>query len=381
MNNSSPAQKRKKVVIVQRRMTHYRIPVFTGMKEFLSYHGIDLDVIYGDPTEAEKLKNDSGELNWGTYVPCQYYFHDKFCWQGIGHQLKNADLVIVTQEAKLLYNYLLILFPRPYHVAYWGHGKNFHAGKNDLLVENLKIWLLKKVDWWFAYTDQTLKVLIHAQYPIEKITVLNNAVDTNLLQQDLASISELERNQFKASLGLGAGPIGIMLGSLYPEKRIGFLLQSLEKIKEKIPNFQLLIVGDGPDRVIIEKAIQDKREGVYWAGARTGYDKAILLSMATVMLNPGMFGLTILDAFAAKLPLLLTEFKTSMPESAYLTPNFNCLISSDNINDYANLVVNFLSNTGLQEKLKSGCEYSSREFTVEKMINNFCGGILEALNQ
>lgn len=379
MKNLSSSSRPKKVIIVQRRMTHYRIPVFDAMRAALHNHGIELAIIYGDPTPQECLKNDTGVLSWGTHVPCRYYLGNRLCWQNPGRYLDNADLVIVTQEAKLLHNYFLQLLPTKFKLAYWGHGKNFHAHASSFVTESVKSWLLKKVDWWFAYTDQTSRVLLESGYSIDKITVLNNAIDTNSLRQEISSITLEERDQMRTSLNMGRGPVGIMLGSLYPEKRLGFLLEAFRVIRAKIPDFQLLIVGDGPDRDIVMKAIQDQNAGIYWAGARTGRDKAILLSLATVMLNPGMFGLTILDAFTARLPLLLTQYETSMPEAAYLIPGFNCLISPNTLADYAELVVDFLDNTVLQVKLASGCELSSNEYTVERMVNNFCEGIRDAL--
>jgi len=63
-----------------------------------------LVLVYGDPTEQEKKKKDSGELAWGVHVPCKYWLGGKLCWQNASAIAADADLVVVTQENKLLQN-------------------------------------------------------------------------------------------------------------------------------------------------------------------------------------------------------------------------------------------------------------------------------------
>ncbi len=90
--------KRPRVVIVQRRMTHYRVPLFDLLRNKLLQNGIDLEVVFGDPTDEEKKKNDSGTLTWGTHQSCHYFFNGLLCWQNLGIPLHCIDMVIVTQE-------------------------------------------------------------------------------------------------------------------------------------------------------------------------------------------------------------------------------------------------------------------------------------------
>jgi L-malate glycosyltransferase len=369
----------KKVVIIQRRLTHYRVPVFNQMKSILSDVGVELVIVYGDPTVSEKIKNDTGHLDWGTYVPCHYFLGGRLCWQNPGRIIESADLIVITQELKLLYNYFLQFGFHKAKIAYWGHGKNFNDKTSIALLEFIKSFILRKVDWWFAYTDQTVKVLLEAGFSIEKITTLNNAIDTKSLTDELNRISEQDKKKFKRENHIQDAPIGIAIGSLYPEKRIGFLIESLNLIRKTIPDYQLLIVGDGPDRVLIESAIKNGVSGLIWLGARTGRDKALALSISNVMLNSGSFGLTVLDSFAANIPQVFTEFKVAAPEAAYLIPNFNCLVVPDNIDSFSTAVVNLLNSSVQYEQLRSGCESSAAEYTVENMINNFCTGIRLAL--
>lgn len=371
--------KKKRVLLLQRRITHYREPVFNALRTRLAEKNIELLLVYGDPTPAEKEKNDAGYLSWGNHIACRYFLNGHLCWQNIGGYLQGADLVITAQENRLLYNFILHLKRSAMKMAYWGHGRNFQAKPKHLLSEMIKKWLIKRVDWWFAYTNESANIIARYGFPQSKTTVLNNSIDTSSLADEIKSVTHEEREAMRAQLKLTSDPVGLMLGSLYSEKRIDFLIDAAYLIHEKCPRFQLLIVGDGAEQVLIEQAIENGADWIHWAGARKGRDKAVILSMADVMLNPGVFGLSILDAFVAGLPVITTENKLSSPESAYLEPQINCILTANNLKAYADAVLSYLDDRTLQTRLREGSLFSAKKYSVENMVNQFCDGILKAL--
>ena len=46
----------RKVLIIQRRMTEYRVPMFEALRRRLEQEQISLQVVYGRPTSAEQLR-------------------------------------------------------------------------------------------------------------------------------------------------------------------------------------------------------------------------------------------------------------------------------------------------------------------------------------
>ncbi|MDR3416977.1 MAG: glycosyltransferase family 4 protein [Nevskia sp.] len=74
----------------------------------------------------------------------------------------------------------------------------------------------------------------------EKITVLRNGVDTRTFRP-------LDREAARAALGL-AGPVLISVGALIERKRHRLILEALRLL----PEFSLLIVGEGPERAALE---------------------------------------------------------------------------------------------------------------------------------
>ena len=243
-----------RVLCVQRRLTHYRVPLFEEVRTLLAADGINFELAYGQPTTAEGSKQDEGEVAWGDKVPCKYFLHDRLCWQNPGQLASRADLLIVTQENKLLYNLVAMTLRRPRRLAYWGHGRNFQSTDPHSWSEKVKQVLMRRVDWWFAYTGLSSRLVQQSGFPPARITNLQNAVEDSGFVEICDAVSDAEIAAFRARWNIGAGPIGLFVGSLYKEKRLPFLLSAAAQLAQRIPGFTLFVVGNGPQRVMIETA-------------------------------------------------------------------------------------------------------------------------------
>jgi len=370
--------KRPRVVIVQRRMTHYRVPLFDLLRTKLLQNGVDLVVVYGDPTDAEKLKNDSGFLEWGVHQPCRYFAQGLLCWQNLGEAIRGADLVIVTQENKLLYNYHLLFKKRNFKLAFWGHGANLQSPDSFGLLERWKAWTSTLVDWWFAYSGLSVRLVTQYGFSPKRISNLENAIDTKTLSANVESLNHGEVAALRKRLNLGDGPVGLYLGSLYLEKRIDFLLEAARCISEILPGFHLLIVGDGPMQSMVEKAAT-RYSWLRYSRSVYGCDKAAYLKLADLFLNPGMVGLSILDAFVAGAVLVTTDCGNHSPEIDYLVNGDNGLMTGNTIKAYEKAVVGLLQDHDRMEFMKEKSRQSVKFYSIENMANNFHEGILKAL--
>jgi len=367
------------VLIVQRRLTHYRLPLFEHLRTQLAQAGVELVLAVGEATPAELRKRDEGQLPWAQSLPTRYLLGEKLCWLDFGRQARDADLVIVPQENRLLYNLVALTVSRPRRIAFWGHGRNMQSRSPRGLRERFKRTTLTAVDWWFAYTRMTLPVLQEAGMDASRITVLDNAVDTRALAADWR-LAVAERPQLRESFGLGSSPTGVFVGSLYPDKRIPFLLAAAQAIRERVPGFQLLVVGDGPSREqVVDFATA--HPWVQWLGMRTGVDKARVLAACDVLLNPGLVGLGILDSFACEIPMFTTDCGIHSPEICYLENGINGVITPDALPDYVDAVVDACTNAASADRLGAGLRVAAERYTIENMADNFCRGILECLQQ
>lgn len=367
---------RKTVVIIQRRLTHYRTPLFTILKDILNDHDISLRLLVGEPTKQELLKRDEGVISWAEKIPTHYL--GSLCWQPYGKYISNADLVITAQENKLIYNHYLLTHKKDYRIAFWGHGANLQSTNPNGLKERYKRWTSQRVDWWFAYTDTSLSLVSVTGFPNHKITNLENAIDTTSLHYDIQNITDSELSNIRSNLGWSNGMIGIYIGSLYADKRLEFLLASAEKLHTLNPDFKLIILGDGPQSAIVEDFCQN-RSWCVWVGAQTGLEKAKYLALSDILLNPGLVGLGILDSFVAQVPMVTTDCGLHSPEIAYLKQDQNGLMTANTIEAYVEGVQKIIHDTAYRNILHQGCAESAKHYTVENMAKNFLNGILSAL--
>lgn len=376
--NHSASQAPQSVCIVQRRLTHYRAPLFEALRGLLAERNIRLELLVGQGTPAEEKKQDAGELSWAKPIPTHYLAGGRLCWQPLGSHLSDANLVIVTQENKLIRNHLLLLAPRRFKLAFWGHGANLQSDNPQGVRERFKRWTTNRVDWWFAYTQMSADLVAAAGFSGSRITVLNNAVDTSEMRRQRQSVTPEETQALRESLGFGTGPVGVFVGSLYADKRLDFLFAAAEAIRREIPDFHLLIVGEGPERDKVQ-AWCAAHPWARWVGARFGREKMVYVSVAQVMLNPGLVGLGILDAFVCGVPMLTTDCGIHSPEIAYLENGINGVMTADELNAYVWASVNLLRDAQALDALRAGCDASAQAYTVENMACRFADGVANAL--
>ena len=366
--------RRPRVVVVQRMLTHYRVPLFERMRRQLREQDIDLAIVHGRGTPAEESKRDAGHLDWATQINTRYFLNGRICWQPFGSHIANADLIIVPQENKLVYNYWLLLRRSPWKLAFWGHGRNMQSAKPEGILERVKRWSSRQVDWWFTYTELSARFVRNAGVPPDRITVLNNAIDVEQMVSWREAVTPARTNAKRQELGLTDGPIGIFVGSLYAEKRLEFLLDSACEIRNQIDNFQLVAIGDGPERGRLLAAARE-HNWIHWLGAKRDEEKVLLLSMAKLMLNPGLLGLGILDSFVCRVPIFTTDCGLHSPEIAYLENGKNGILTTNELSEYVDAVCAVLRDEKQLEMLRDGCAESSTKYTIEYMARRFCDGI------
>ena len=378
----SKVPKQFEVVIVQRHLAHYRVPLLSLLRDLLHADGVRLRLLHGDPTATEAMKRDEGYLDWAEHLETRYFLDGRLCWQPFGAQTRNADLVIVTQENRLLYNLWAMFVGRsrghPRRVAFWGHGANFQAVNPEGWREHIKRRLIRKVDWWFAYTQLSTDVVRNAGFPAERITTLENAIDTRALAEQLGAVTRAELDTARARLNLSGARVGLFLGSLYDLKRLPFLFEACERVIRQVPSFCLLVSGDGPRRPLLEEAART-RPWLRILGMQLGRDKAVVLRLAEVMLNPGLVGLGILDAFTAGVPMVTTDCRIHSPEISYLRSGENGVMAHDCVEDFSTAVVALLNNEAERRRLGANGHAAAMHYTIENMAQRFRAGILQAL--
>ena len=363
-------------------LPQYRREFYCGLREKLSAKGIELVLIYGKLTGENTHKQDEIDLDWAVHVPNKTFrfMGKELYWQPCPKVATKANLVIVEQANALLINYYLMLLRRTkgLKLAFWGHGRNMQDYPNSL-TNRFKRLFIGQCDWWFAYTNGVKEYLQSHGYPTDRITVVQNSIDTRDLIDARQTTDPLILQGLRKELSLGTGPIGIYCGGMYREKRIEFLIDACLKVRTAIPTFELLVIGGGPDAELVQRAAS-KYPWIHYIGPKFGRDRVPYFLIANIVLMPGAVGLVILDSFALEIPLVTTKYPFHGPEIDYLQNNYNGLITSNNIDDYAIGIVNLLNDKALLYRLKENSRQDAVKYSVEKMVDNFCVGIQQALS-
>jgi len=362
---------------------HYRKPFNQKLRQKLEEMGIEYDVIYSDPYGDDKKRDDTVEYSWGHKTKLtQLPFGVKY--QHALSLAKNYDLVIVQQENKMAILYLVIIMSKLgfFKSAYFGHGRNFQARNPNSLGERWKRFWATKVDWWFAYTDETRRHVEALNFPAERITVFNNSVDTSELTDQIKQVGPERLDELRSELGLVGKHVGVFVGSLYPDKRLEFLVEAGDVIRAQVTDFEMLFIGGGQDLPIIKK-LAASRPWIHVLGPRFGLAKVELLLLGQVFLMPGLVGLAILDAGAARLPIATTRFPWHSPEIAYLNPGKNGLMIDEWECPiaYGNAVAGLILDPSRLNAMSEAAEAASRQFSIEAMVEKFAQGVRRALDK
>jgi len=369
----------REVTVVWRFLPHYRADFFCRLRERLARNGIALNLIYGRNRFVPR--RDEVDLDWAVPVPNRTvrFAGGSLYWLPTPRRVWNSDLFILMQENRILSNHYLFLraLRKKRKVAFWDHGFNHQAWPGSL-GNRLKRLYANRVSWWFAYTEGVARWLAETGFPPERITVVDNAIDTEKLVREAREIGARQVEERKRALGIGNGPVGLYCGGIYREKRIHFLLEACLQIRLRIPSFEMIVIGAGPDAPKVREA-SIRHPWIHYLGPLFGSERLPFFKMADVFLIPGLVGLAVLDCFAHEVPPITVDFPFHSPEIEYLIDGVNGVITENALDPYVDGVLRVLSSPGLLNRLRQGCREGACRYTLENMVGRFAEGIQKAL--
>jgi glycosyltransferase involved in cell wall biosynthesis len=369
----------KKVVIVQRTLKFYRVRFYNLLKEKCEQHGIQLVFIYGPD---DTMTFNDADLDWGIKIKNHSInlFGRKLYYQPILQHSKNADLIIVEQASKLLINYYLWiqnLLGRK-RLAFWGHGIDFSTNRSNGISEFVKKLMTKNVRWFFGYTDLSRKVLERGGFPAARITTVYNTIDVENFLQAKKEWNKERLIQVKSLLGVEGENICLFIGGMYKEKKLDFLLESAARVREVIQDFNIIFIGDGEEKGSVLKSAAEN-QWVHYLGRKNDLEKIPYFLMSKLLLVPGSVGLAVIDSFVFGVPLVTTNGESHGPEIDYLESSRNGIMTANNVADYSSAIIRLLRDEQYRSNLIDGCKQSAGKYTMGKMVDNFYGGLRNAL--
>jgi glycosyltransferase involved in cell wall biosynthesis len=373
---------RKKVVFVMDAMAHYRLAFFNMLREQLAAQGVDFQIVHGLNRTRHNIE---GSIDWAKELPLKTL--GPFSWLPALKETRDADLVVIPQVMKHLHLYPLVLrhLRRQQKIALWGHGKVFSRNSSSPSVSAFRYWVSRQAHWWFAYTEKSACVVREEiGFAPERITTVNNAVDTQSLIAARHALTPEQLRCARESLGIRSENVCIFVGGMYKtrhhDKRLPFLIEACVEIRRQIPDFEMIFIGGGPEAHVVHHAAA-AHPWIHDLGIKKGIEPVPYWAISKLLLVPGAVGLVILDSLALEVPLVTTTDPCHGPEIEYLRSNHNGISLNDWQNPlaYAALVVSLLRDDATRLRLAAGCREDAPNYTNELMVKRFADGMLEAL--
>lgn len=201
-----------------------------------------------------------------------------------------------------------------------------------------------------------------------KLWKIRNGVDV----QHFSPASPTIRTDLRRALGLPQRPTVIFTGRLVREKGIDVLLAAWQIVMQRVPDANLVIVGEGELRAVLEAQAQelDIQEHVHFAGGSD--DVAPYLRAADAFVLPSRaegLPVSLLEAMACQLPCVATNIGGTMQ---VLSDNVNGrLVPVEAVPALAEALVEVLTSTEAQQWAEAARQHVVDQYSLDVVADRY----------
>ena len=358
----------KEVSIIQDCIPKYRWAFFEALYSIGIKENICYTVYSSDPIDS----NFAGSFKAVHIANRKIKLGRLTRWHTNLDELLKSDLVILEQalhNPMLLWRFLL-RGPHLVKTYLWGHG-GYWTRRNNWLQEKILWYVIRKADHFLAYTDGGREILRKNGYPVDKITVLRNSIDTQRILNEIKELSPKEHSEWLRKHNLHSLHLGCFIGEFRSEKDLPFLISALVKIRSHISDFEFIFFGGEMGRSQIERSLREY-SWITYGGFADSKVKAHLSRAGAVILNPGRVGLIAVDSMAMGAPIVTRNLKDShAPEFEYLNHPESILVTEDNLDAYVIQSVSLFNNSEVKKQMSITLSQLALTFSAEDMAQNF----------
>lgn len=298
---------------------------------------------------------------------------DRSCARRLYHIFQNsgAKLIHAHQYTPFFYAACAAAWKRRPPILFTEHGR-FHPdlpSKKRMIFNRL---FLRKHDRVAAVGKAVKKALIQNEgLPADRIEVIYNGIDLTRFhledrqatRQNLRQTLDIKETQF----------VAVIVGRLDYLKDHMTAVRMAEYVKKQVPDFRLLFVGDGPERVKIEQEIERRQLQHIVTLLGTRRDIPQIMSAADVCLLTSIsegIPLTLIEGMAASLPVVATDVGgvgevVEDEQTGYLVP-------AEAAEQLAQRLVELHFEESLRKQMgKTGCERAEQFFSSELMNRRY----------
>ena len=166
-------------------------------------------------------------------------------------------------------------------------------------------------------------------------------------------------------------PIVLYIGRIDPEKRVDLVLTAFKKARRKTPKMELVLVGDGVERVKLEESVKGD-SGIHFLGRVLPPDLYELYKVGTVFVTASPIetqGIVLIEAAATGLPLIAVNAGAVAEVCRDGENGFLCNVGD--VGKMAEAISKIVENKDLRAKFNKKSLEISKEHDLEKTLDWF----------
>lgn len=206
-------------------------------------------------------------------------------------------------------------------VLFWAHGWLRPETGSRRMLRKIYYRLANRM---LVYGERARELGVAAGYPADRISVVYNSLDVDCADAVFARIDngELADQHPRAYFEEPGLPLVICTARLIAACRFEVLFEAVALMKGRGQAVNILLIGDGPERVRLESQAKELGISVYFFGAC--YDEDVtgqLTYHADLTVSPGKIGLTAMHSLMYGTPAIThSNLDEQMPEVEAIEP-------------------------------------------------------------
>lgn len=299
------------------------------------------------------------------YAPYESALASKMVHVGINEKLDIFHVHYAVPHASVAYLSKQILATRGCSIPFVTtlHGTDITLVGSDPSFAPVVEFSINASDGVTAVSNY-LKELTESTFEIDRsIEVIYNFVD-------IERFKKLDKNHFKKAIAPQGERILTHVSNFRKVKRIDDIVRAFHKIQGEVPS-KLLLVGDGPERLVIEKLVRELNlPNVVFLGKQDAIEE--ILAVSDLFLLPSeteSFGLSALEAMACGVPVISSD-AGGLPEvnihgqTGYLAP-------VGDVNALAKSCLDLLLDEESYDSFSRAAFHRAEEFHVDRILEHY----------
>lgn len=265
-----------------------------------------------------------------------------------------GDIVITPGNVRYLSFWLLMLknklFRKNWVIIPWTHA---WYGKEPWYQVIIKKVFYSLSTYVLLYGNYAKKLMLSEGFKESKLKVIYNSLnyDEQLILRNSLTESEIYQQHFGND-----HPVLVMIGRLNLRKKLNLLVDAIAKLNKRGEFYNVVLIGDGEDRVALERQVEDNgltKQFWFYGASYDDRENAELIYNSDMCVVPGDIGLTAIHTMMFGVPSITHDyFPIQGPEfEAIIEGKTGSFYKKDDVDSLAEVISQWFRKYGNDREL------------------------------